>query len=561
MVSNRQSHPEHKGSGKIPIEKLKPSHGDTKQASSISGLRNLINALQTNDHESYFETFLQRVVREEVEHKVQDYLLSRTRVNNQAGISGAKPFQLCFINKLPDTIFTQSNIISEDESPLQIALFDVKSQSVVSDGPFSSIKIEICALNGDFGSSGNEDWTEVEFNDNILHQRDGKQPLLIGERFITLKNGVCCIPKIGFSDNSRWVRSRKFRLGAKVVQPNSNGEYVKEGASEAFVVKDNRGEAYKKHYPPSLKDDIWRLKKIAKEGIIHKRLSVHGIHTVKDFLQLYTTNTSSLYELQKLGNIPKKSWLAIIEHANTCLIDDYKLYSYRTPEQPIVLLFNSIFKLVGVTFDCQNYYSLETLAPGEKHLVEIVKQDAYKNVNNLKPIDETILNCLNLEACLKSRHSVAPVQDLQYIDISASQGIHNGYVQPFISASYDEGMYASQIYADPVPEVREIPQNNLLDDEFSLGMYIEGDNCYFNGSHFPLMQCGYPTQYESSENGFYFGSCDGAEFSSRNTLLNHAMDISRSRKPKVEWCKIRAAIKWVISVRKDAAARKNAMLV
>lgn len=166
----------------------------------------------------------------------------RTRVNNQAGISGAKPFQLCFINKLPDTIFTQSNIISEDESPLQIALFDVKSQSVVSDGPFSSIKIEICALNGDFGSSGNEDWTEVEFNDNILHQRDGKQPLLIGERFITLKNGVCCIPKIGFSDNSRWVRSRKFRLGAKVVQQNSNGENVKEGASEAFVVKDNRGE-------------------------------------------------------------------------------------------------------------------------------------------------------------------------------------------------------------------------------------------------------------------------------------------------------------------------------
>lgn len=122
-------------------------------------------------------------------------------------------------------------------------------------------------------------------------------------------------------------------------------------------------------------------------------------------------------------------------------------------------------------------------------------------------------------------------------------------------------MYDSQIYADPVPEAREIPQNILVDDEFSLGMYIEGDNCYFNGSHFPLMQCGYPTQYESSENGFYVGSCDGAELSSHDTLLNHAMDISRSGKPKVEWCKIRAAIKWVISVRKDAAARKNAMLV
>ncbi|KAJ1417169.1 hypothetical protein SESBI_16862 [Sesbania bispinosa] len=583
MVSNRQSRLVHKGSGKIPIQESKWSHGDTKQA-SISGLRNVINAIRTKNHGSYLENFIRTVVREEVERKVQDYLFSRARVN-QAGTSGARPLQLCFINKLPDTLYTLSNIIAEDESPLQIALFDVKSQKVVTDGPFSSIKVEICALKGEFGSHGNEDWTEAEFNANILKERDGKEPLLNGERLITLKNGVGCITKITFTDNSRWQRSRKFRLGVKAVQPTLSEENIKEGRSEAFMVKDNRGESYKKHYPPSLKDDIWRLKKIAKEGKIHKRLSLHGIHTVEHLLQLYTTNESLLYE--KFGNIPKKSLLAIVEHAKTCVIDDYKLYSYHTIEQPIGLLFNSIYKLVGVTFDWKNYGSPDTLTPSKKYLVEKVKQDAYKNVDNLKLIDETSLNSLKLEACIKAwagGPSYAPVQGLQNIDISTTQGICNGqeetwpgYIQPFISDAYiDEGMYDYQNCADQLLDMEEIPQNSHVDDAFSSGMYIEGDSWHLNGSHFPVVQGGYSTDNESSEiqftngcppyttwgaeNGFFFGSIDGAEFSSHSTFLNSAIDISSSGKPKAEWCKIRAALKWVISVRRDAVARKNAKL-
>ena len=54
---------------------------------------------------------------------------------------------------------------------------------------------------------------------------------------------------------------------------------------------------YKKHYPPSLNDDIWRLEKIAKDGKFHKRLSSNGIYTVKDLLQLYMTNPNSLYKV------------------------------------------------------------------------------------------------------------------------------------------------------------------------------------------------------------------------------------------------------------------------
>jgi hypothetical protein len=65
------------------------------------------------------------------------------------------------------------------------------------------------------------------------------------------------------------------------------------------------------------------------------------------------------------GKIPKKSWLAIIEHAKSCVVNDYKLYRYLISGQ-IMLIFNAIYKLVGVTFDEQNYYLPETLTPSLK---------------------------------------------------------------------------------------------------------------------------------------------------------------------------------------------------
>lgn len=133
-------------------------------------------------------------------------------------------------------------MISEDKTPIQIALFDVRDQSVVNVGPLSSVKVEICVLNGEFGLNGSENWSESEFNVNILRQRDGRRPLLNGDRFVTLKNGVGCINKVMFTDNSRWIRSRKFRLGAKVIQTTCSEANIKEGRSEPFVVKDYRGE-------------------------------------------------------------------------------------------------------------------------------------------------------------------------------------------------------------------------------------------------------------------------------------------------------------------------------
>ncbi|KAL1312944.1 hypothetical protein HN51_039521 [Arachis hypogaea] len=573
MVSNRKFPQEQEeGNGaKIPIQKSKWGTADHTKQPSISGLRNVING-----HNSYVETFLRRVVREEVERIIQEHHLSpRGTVNhNLAGTSGAKPFQLCFINKLPDTIFTLSNIIAEDESPLQIALFDVTSQSIVSEGPLSSIKIEICVLDGEFGSNGSEDWTQGEFNGSILRQRDGKGPLLTGDRFITLKNGIGSVSKLTLTDNSRWLRSRKFRLGAKVVESTSSGASIKEGSSEPFVVKDNRGESYKKHYPPYLNDDIWRLEKIAKDGKIHKRLSSQGIHTVKDLLQLYTTDPSSLYV--KCGSIPIKSWTAIMNHAKTCVINDHKLYSYRATQQPIVLLFNSIYILVGV-LNGQNYCLPDALTPKEKNLVETIKQQAYKNMNNLKSVDDTSpWSCFTPVACPRTGQSDVPDQVM-----AGQEETWLGSTQPCTSSSFiDEEVPSYQVYEDPLPETCEMLQNGYTGGEFFSGMFTEGNSWQLNGlSHIPVVQGGCSADNCSSEiqftndcscspytaqwgdqNGYLFGSSDGAEFTSHPTFLNSNGDVSNSGKTKAVWFKIGNAIKWVISVKKYAAARKNAEL-
>lgn len=106
-----------------------------------------------------------------------------------------------------------------------------------------SIKIELVVLDGDFPGDS-ETWTAEEFNNKIVKERAGKRPLLTGgDLTVTLREGFAQIGDIEFTDNSSWIRGRKFRLGAKVV-PGSYQDTARicEAMTEAFVVKDHRGE-------------------------------------------------------------------------------------------------------------------------------------------------------------------------------------------------------------------------------------------------------------------------------------------------------------------------------
>jgi hypothetical protein len=51
---------------------------------------------------------------------------------------------------------------------------------------------------------------------------------------------------------------------------------------------------YKKHYPPALNDEVWRLDKIGKDGAFHKRLNQAGLWTVEHFLRLVVMDPQRL---------------------------------------------------------------------------------------------------------------------------------------------------------------------------------------------------------------------------------------------------------------------------
>lgn len=61
------------------------------------------------------------------------------------------------------------------------------------------------------------------------------------------------------------------------------------------------------------------------------------------------------------SGISNKIWDTIIEHATTCVLDN-KMYLYTGAAQRVMLVFNSVWKVIGATFDGQNYQNLESLS-------------------------------------------------------------------------------------------------------------------------------------------------------------------------------------------------------
>jgi Calmodulin binding protein-like len=51
---------------------------------------------------------------------------------------------------------------------------------------------------------------------------------------------------------------------------------------------------YRKHYPPFLNDEVWRLEKIGKDGAFHRKLQESNITNVQEFLQLLNVDQNLL---------------------------------------------------------------------------------------------------------------------------------------------------------------------------------------------------------------------------------------------------------------------------
>lgn len=186
-------------------------------------------------------------VKEEVENGLKRCSHSLTR-SPSLRIQALEPssLRLIFSTKLSLPIFTGSKIIDIDNNPLRVLLVDKSGDhSMLPIHLSQPIKIEIVVLDGDFAAGQDcitETWTSKVYDNKILKERTGKRPLLAGELIVTMRDGIAQIGDIEFTDNSSWIRCRKFRLGAKVAPGSYQGVRISEALTEPFVVKDHRGE-------------------------------------------------------------------------------------------------------------------------------------------------------------------------------------------------------------------------------------------------------------------------------------------------------------------------------
>lgn len=354
---------------------------DSKRRRTVlhsSSMQEAIGAQYMQKHLPKLEPFLRRVVQEEVHNVLIRHIDSANRLPLQLKTS-SKRYKLQFQGNLPQTLFTGNRVEAENKQPLRIVLTDAASNQAITSGPLSSMKVELLVLDGDFNADERLEHTEKEFSESIVFEREGKRPLLSGEVVIVLEKGVASVRDISFTDNSSWIRSRKFRLGARMSRASSIEERVQEAVSNPFLVKDHRGEVYKKHHPPALADDVWRLEKIGKDGVFHKKLADFGIHTVQDFLRNLVMDQYGLRGLLGSG-MSNKMWESTVEHARECVLDD-KLYSYCSGHG-IILLFNCIHEIIGVVVG-SHCFSMNALAATQKALVVKLQQDAYKFPNRI----------------------------------------------------------------------------------------------------------------------------------------------------------------------------------
>jgi hypothetical protein len=132
--------------------------------------------------------------------------------------------QIAKLSQIPQTVYAGDGLKNSDGSPIEVELID-RTGSIVSEGLESSAEVTAVVLERSIGK-----WIEVE-------PRDGKPPLLAGCVTVPLKEGKACFDDLRFTDNSSFVRDKKFQLGFKT----HLGSQTLVASSKPISVKDKRG--------------------------------------------------------------------------------------------------------------------------------------------------------------------------------------------------------------------------------------------------------------------------------------------------------------------------------
>ncbi|KAJ0540029.1 putative CALMODULIN-BINDING PROTEIN60 [Helianthus annuus] len=209
--------------------------------------------------------------------------------------------ELTFPTKVASPVYTGRTITGEVDcnginKPINIMLVDSKTRQRVTNGWAASLKVKIVLINAYFcGVNGVEGvWTPLEFKNNIVVNFEKKKNILLGDRSLVLKDGIGTLGEMRFKHDRNPLRNVTFRLGAMV-----DGDHfpyaIKEAITYPFDVKDRRNES--KNLGPLLQSDkVWQLVNISKKGPIRKRLERKDVWIVRDFLDMYNSNSEVLKE-------------------------------------------------------------------------------------------------------------------------------------------------------------------------------------------------------------------------------------------------------------------------
>ncbi|XP_056171890.1 calmodulin-binding protein 60 D-like [Syzygium oleosum] len=307
--------------------------------------------------------------------------LGRVNAKSTAN-NGERNLLLQLQTKLSLPLFTGKKIEGEEGARIYVALIDANTGDAVTSGPESSIKLDVVVLEGDFNKDNQDNWAQEEFEKYVAKERAGKGPLLTGDLLVTLKGGVGGLGDLIFTDNSSWNRSQRFRIGLKVASGYCGNTRIQEAVTDAFRVREHRGELYKKHYPPASDDEVWRLEKIAKDGKSLHKLSDAGIQKVEDFLLQLFTDSKKLKEI--LGkSITSKSWDILVNHAMTCKTN-WKLYLYYLDgTRKHGAVFNTDSQLIGLIKD-RVCFATHRLSAQEKEHGDTIVKKALDNWNDVR---------------------------------------------------------------------------------------------------------------------------------------------------------------------------------
>ncbi|XP_039168833.1 calmodulin-binding protein 60 F-like [Eucalyptus grandis] len=219
-----------------------------------------------------------------------------------------------------------------------------------------------------------------------------------------------------FTDNSSWNRSKRFRIGLKVATGCCGNTRIREAKTDAFQVKEHRGQAYMKHHPLASDDEVWRLENIAKGGISHQNLSDAGIYKVEDILLQLFTDPKKLREI--LGkSIAEKKWYSLIRHAKTCKTK-WKLYlDYPDGVTKHGVVFNTDGQPIGLVKD-REYFATPRLSAREKELRDAIVKKALANWNDVREFSgETFSDSMrnNSSSSFSSQVSGGQTENLDHV--------------------------------------------------------------------------------------------------------------------------------------------------